>query len=62
MCQVWREAASASEKNEYLLILYFHWSNKISKNDIANKIDGIAGGDVYFVTKTIDLENIITNK
>lgn len=37
-------------------------SNKISKNDIANKIDGIAGGDVYFVTKTIDLENIITNK
>lgn len=35
-------------------------SNKISKNDITKKIDGIAGGDVYFATKTTDLENIIT--
>lgn len=34
-------------------------SNKLSNDDISKKIDGIAGGDVYFVTKTTDLENII---
>lgn len=35
-------------------------SNKLSENDISKKINGIAGGDVYFATKSTDLENIIT--
>lgn len=34
-------------------------SNKISENDIVNKIDGIAGGDVYSVIKTEKLDNIV---
>lgn len=34
-------------------------ANKVSKNDIVNKIDGIAGGDIYSVTKTAELEEII---
>ena len=34
-------------------------AHKISKNEIIKKIDGIAGGDVYSVTKTTDLTEII---
>jgi len=34
-------------------------SNKISTDDIVKKIDDIAGGDVYSVTNTTDLTNII---
>jgi Cu+-exporting ATPase len=33
--------------------------NKLSEYDIVNKIDGIAGGDVYTVTKTTNLEEIV---
>jgi len=33
-------------------------SNKLNENDIINKIDGIAGGDVYSVTKTEKLDKI----
>ncbi len=33
--------------------------NKLSKEDIVNKINGIAGDDLYLVTKTTDLEQII---
>ena len=32
--------------------------NKISKEDIINKINGIAGGDLYNVTKSTNLEEI----
>lgn len=34
-------------------------ANKVSKSEIVKKIDGIAGGDVYSVTKTKDLPKII---
>ena len=34
-------------------------ANKVSKNEIVKKIDGIAGGDVYSVTKTEELSKII---
>ena len=33
--------------------------NKISKENIINKIDGIGGGDLYKVTKYTDFEEII---
>ena len=33
-------------------------SNKISQNDIVKKINGIAGGDLYSVTKTEELSEI----
>ncbi|WP_456379546.1 heavy-metal-associated domain-containing protein [Lutibacter sp.] len=33
--------------------------NKITKEDIINKINGIAGGDLYKVTKSTDIERII---
>jgi len=33
-------------------------SNKISQNDIVKKINGIAGGDLYSVTKTEELPEI----
>lgn len=33
--------------------------NKIKKEDIINKINGIAGGDLYKVTKSTDIEGII---
>ena len=33
--------------------------NKLKKEDIINKINGIAGGDLYKVTKTTDIEGII---
>lgn len=33
--------------------------NKISKEEIVHKIDGIAGGDLYKVTKTTEIEDII---
>ena len=34
-------------------------ANKVSKNEIVKKIDGIAGGDVYSVIKTEELPEII---
>ena len=34
-------------------------TNKISKEEIANKIGGIAGGDLYKVVKSTDIEEII---
>lgn len=34
-------------------------AHKVSKNDIIKKIDGIAGGDVYSVTKSKELTEII---
>ena len=34
-------------------------TNKISQEDITKKINGIAGGDLYSATKTIDLKEII---
>lgn len=34
-------------------------ANKINENDIINKIDGIAGGNVYFATKPKKLQEII---
>jgi Cu+-exporting ATPase len=34
-------------------------AQKVSKNDIINKINGIAGGDVYSVTNTKELTEII---
>ncbi len=33
--------------------------NKISKEEIVHKIDGIGGGDLYKVTKTTEIEDII---
>lgn len=33
-------------------------ANKISKNDIVSKINGIAGGDLYIVTNTEELEEL----
>jgi len=33
--------------------------NEINKDEIVNKINGIAGGDLYKVTKTTDIEEII---
>jgi len=36
-------------------------ANKISQNDIVNKINGIAGGDLYAVTNTKEIPEIITN-
>jgi len=33
--------------------------NKITKEDIIHKIDGIGGGDLYKVTKTTEIEGII---
>ena len=35
-------------------------ANKLSKQDLINKINGIAGGDLYLATHTIDLEEILT--
>ena len=34
--------------------------NKLSKQDVVSKINGIAGGDLYLATNTIDLEEILT--
>ena len=34
-------------------------THKVSKNEIIKKIDGIAGGDVYSVTNTKELPEII---
>ena len=33
--------------------------NKISEKEIVHKIDGIGGGDLYKVTKTTEIEDII---
>lgn len=35
-------------------------SNKLSKQDIIRNINGIAGGDLYLATNTVDLEEILT--
>ena len=32
--------------------------NEINKDEIINKINGIAGGDLYKVTKTTDIEEV----
>jgi len=37
-------------------------ANKISQNDIVNKINGIAGGDLYAVTKTAEIAEITSKK
>lgn len=34
-------------------------SNKLNDSDITNKINGIAGGDVYFAVKTTYLNEIV---
>lgn len=34
-------------------------ANIVSKDEIAKKIDGLAGGDLYSVSKTVTLEKII---
>jgi len=34
-------------------------SNKLDKKDIVNKITGIGGGDLYSVTKTTEIEDVI---
>jgi len=34
-------------------------SNKLNKKDIVNKITGIGGGDLYSVTKTAEIEEVI---
>lgn len=36
--------------------------NKLTKDDIVSKINGIAGGNMYLVTKTIDIEEINAKK
>ncbi len=40
--------------------LFTYDSNKLSKQDVVNKINGIAGGDLYLATNTIDLEDVLT--
>lgn len=35
-------------------------ANKLNKQDLVNKINGIAGGDLYLATHTIDLDEILT--
>ena len=37
-------------------------TNKLTKDDIVRKINGIAGGDLYLVTKTTDIEEFISKK
>jgi Cu+-exporting ATPase len=39
--------------------IFTYDANRLSKNDIVNKIDGIAGGDLYKATKTIEIDPII---
>ena len=34
-------------------------ANRLSKQDVVSKINGIAGGDLYLATHTIDLEEIL---
>ena len=36
--------------------------NKVSQEDIVKKINGIAGGDLYFVTKTQEIQDILKEK
>jgi len=38
--------------------IFTYDANKLSKNDIVKKIDGIAGGDLYKATKTIEIDSI----
>jgi Cu+-exporting ATPase len=40
--------------------IFTYDANKLSKNDIVKKIDGIAGGDLYKATKTTEIDSIIT--
>lgn len=35
-------------------------TNKLTKDDIVRKINGIAGGNLYLVTKTTDIEEFIS--
>lgn len=37
-------------------------ANKISQEDIVKKINGIAGGDLYSVTKTKEIQDILHTK
>lgn len=39
--------------------IFTYDSNKLSKNDIVKKINGIAGGDLYKATKTTEIDSII---
>lgn len=41
---------------------FIYDENKISKEDIAKKIAGIAGGDLYKTTKITEIEEIDENK
>jgi len=40
--------------------LFTYDANKLSKQDVLNKINGIAGGDLYVATRAIDLEEILS--
>jgi len=39
--------------------IFTYDANKLNKEDIVKKIDGIAGGDIYKATKTTEIETII---
>ncbi|WP_456423460.1 heavy-metal-associated domain-containing protein [Lutibacter sp.] len=39
--------------------IFTYDSNKLSEQDITNKISGIGGGDLYSVTKTTEIEEVI---
>ncbi|WP_457619009.1 heavy-metal-associated domain-containing protein [Lutibacter sp.] len=39
--------------------IFTYDSNKLNKKDIVNKITGIGGGDLYSVTKTTEIEDVI---
>ncbi len=39
--------------------IFTYDSNKLNKKDIVNKITGIGGGDLYSVTKTTEIEEVI---
>ncbi|MCF6181206.1 heavy metal-associated domain-containing protein [Lutibacter sp.] len=39
--------------------IFTYDANKLSKNDIVKKINGIAGGDIYKATKTTEIDSII---
>ncbi len=39
--------------------IFTYDTNKLSKNDIVKKIDGIAGGNIYKATKTTEIDSII---
>ncbi|AMC11072.1 hypothetical protein Lupro_07350 [Lutibacter profundi] len=39
--------------------IFTYDSNKLSEQDITNKISGIGGGDLYSVTKTTEIKEVI---